>query len=326
MAPSVSVPVLSVNSTSMLPRSSIVTSRLTSTLLAGELARAGREAHADDRRQQLRGDADRDREREQQRVDQRPRERDVDDEDRDGQDAGDPDEQLARSSRRPTWNAVSACRSPEPDGDLAERGRRARSTTTTPRPEPWCTTVPMKAHDGRSTAESRLATARPTCAAGIDSPVSTASSHSSCVDLEQAHVGGDDVADAQRDDVAGHEVAHVDAPLGAVAPDERLVADVGVQRGDGALGAVLVDEAEPDAEHDDRGDDRRRRSGRRSRRTRRRRQQQDEQRVAQLADEDAERGDLRVRPGRCVRTPPAARPPRPTSSPSATSRAGPAPR
>ena len=33
MAPSVSVPVLSVNSTSMLPRSSIVTSRLTSTRL-----------------------------------------------------------------------------------------------------------------------------------------------------------------------------------------------------------------------------------------------------------------------------------------------------
>ena len=50
IAPSVSVPVLSVNSTSMLPRSSMHTSRLTSTLRAASCARAGRQADADDRR------------------------------------------------------------------------------------------------------------------------------------------------------------------------------------------------------------------------------------------------------------------------------------
>ena len=71
---SVRVPVLSVNSTSMLPRSSMVTSRFTSTRLRASAREPVDRLTRDDRRQQLRGDADRDREREQQGVDQRARE------------------------------------------------------------------------------------------------------------------------------------------------------------------------------------------------------------------------------------------------------------
>ena len=53
-------------------------------------------------------------------------------------------------------------------------------------------------------------------------------------------------------DVARHELGHVDRDLCAVAPHERRVMQVAMQRGDGVRGAVLVDEAEADAQHDDR--------------------------------------------------------------------------
>ncbi len=63
----------------------------------------------------------------------------------------------------------------------------------------------MKAHDGRSRAESPGPDASADFSTGSDSPVRTASSHSSGSCLEQAHVGRHDVADAERHDVAGHE-------------------------------------------------------------------------------------------------------------------------
>ena len=77
--------------------------------------------------------------------------------------------------------------------------------TTTPRPAPWCTTVPMNAHDGRSSGES------PAGATAVDFSTGQrlAGQHRLVAlelrRLEQPQVGGHDVADAQRDDVARHE-------------------------------------------------------------------------------------------------------------------------
>ena len=155
--------------------------------------------------------------------------------------------------RSPTWNAVSAWRSPSPTAILPNAVAEPVATTTA-RPEPWCTTVPMKAHDGRSEAMS-VDDASTVLAAAIDSPVSTASSHSSWFASSRRRSAGTTSPTRKAHDIAGHEVAHVEALLGAVAPHQGLVADVGVQRGDGDLRAVLVDEAEPDAQHHDRGDD-----------------------------------------------------------------------
>ena len=70
IAPSVRVPVLSVNNTSILPRSSIVTSRFTSTRFRASLRDPLARLTDDDRGQQLWRDADGDRQREQERLDQ----------------------------------------------------------------------------------------------------------------------------------------------------------------------------------------------------------------------------------------------------------------
>ena len=72
MWPSVSVPVLSVNSSVMLPRSSMLTSRFTSTLRRASRRDPVERLTVTIAGQQLRREADRDREREQQRVDERP--------------------------------------------------------------------------------------------------------------------------------------------------------------------------------------------------------------------------------------------------------------
>ena len=106
------------------------------------------------------------------------------------------------------------------------------------------------------------------------------------VRLQQPHVGRDHVADAQGHDITGHEVAHVEELLGAVAPHQGLVADVGVQRGDRDLGAVLVDKAQPDAQDHDRGDDPAIDAVTRGRGHGRGGEQQEEQRVAELPGED----------------------------------------
>ena len=71
--PSVSVPVLSVKRISMFPRSSMATSRFTSTFFAASAFEPGGEADRDDGRHHLGRDADGDGEREEQRVDERPR-------------------------------------------------------------------------------------------------------------------------------------------------------------------------------------------------------------------------------------------------------------
>ncbi len=83
-------------------------------------------------------------------------------------------------SRRPTWKAVSACRSPRPT-EIFPNAVRVPVETTTPLPAPWWTTVPMNAHDDRSRAESPPGAPATAFSTGCDSPVSTASSHSSWI-------------------------------------------------------------------------------------------------------------------------------------------------
>ena len=209
--------------------------------------------------------------------------RDVDDEDRDREHGRDPHQQLGEVRAGPTWNAVSAWPLAEPDRDLAERGRRPGRHDHA-RPEPWCTTVPMNAHEGRSTAESRASVGSAVLAAGIDSPVSTASSHSSWLASISRTSAGTRSPTRSATTSPGTSSRTSTRRWCAVAPHQRLVADVGVQRGDRELGAVLVDEAEPDAQDDDRGDDRRRRSvSPVAAEIAAAAEQQDEQRVAQLA-------------------------------------------
>ena len=101
--------------------------------------------------------------------------------------------------------------------------------------------------------------------------------------LDQTDIGRDEITHAKLDDVTRYQVPDIDSLGLLVSPHERLVMDVGVQRRDGDLGAVLVDEPETDAEHHDRGDDPTisriagcRGHGRRG-------EKQDQQRVAELA-------------------------------------------
>ena len=75
------------------------------------------------------------------------------------------------------------------------------------------------------------------------------------VGLDDPQVGRHDTADPQRHDVTRDEQAHVKRALPAVPPDQRLVVDVAMESGDGIGGAVLVDEAEADAQQHDRADD-----------------------------------------------------------------------
>jgi hypothetical protein len=106
---------------------------------------------------------------------------------------------------------------------------------------------------------------------------------------EQPQVGRHEGADPQLDDVARHERDDVDAGGHAVAHDDRVVHDVGMQGRDRPLRAVLVHEAQPDAQDDDRRDDRgvRRVAGQAG--DRRGREEQREQRVPELAHEHPER-------------------------------------
>jgi hypothetical protein len=111
------------------------------------LGRIGRAA--DDRREQLRGDADRDRQGEQQRVQQRMAESDVDGEMEVVSTAATLISSL-ENPRSPAWNAVSGQRSLSQTAILPDAVEQPVATTT-PRPAPWWTTVPMNAHELRST-------------------------------------------------------------------------------------------------------------------------------------------------------------------------------
>ena len=71
LLPSVIVPVLSEQSTFMLPKFSIAASRFTITFFCGHATRAVRKIDADDRRKKLRRQPDGEREREQERIENR---------------------------------------------------------------------------------------------------------------------------------------------------------------------------------------------------------------------------------------------------------------
>ena len=283
----------------MLPRSSIVTSRLTSTRLRASwrdpLARltvtmAGSSCGvmpiaiaSENSSASISG----------------REKRDVDDEDRDGEHGGDLHEQ-PREVAQPDLERRLGLPLREPGRDAAPNAVAVPVATTTPRPEPWCTIVPMNAHEGRSSGES-LAGATAVAfgdrhrLAGQHGLVALEVRH-----VEQPQVGGHDVADAKRDDVAGHEVGDVDARSARRRARPPPRGGGRVQRGHGVRRAVLVEEAQAHAEHDDRGDDRGVRGVAGQARDDRRGKQQHQERVAHLAQQHRERRDpvhgQRVRP------------------------------
>ncbi len=117
--------------------------------------------------------------------------------------------------RRPTWNAVSACVSERPAA-IRPNAVAVPVETTTPRPPPWWTTVPMNAQDGRSSGESLAGATAGDLATGqrLAGQHGLVALELRCV--EQPQIGRHDVADPQGDDVAGDEVGDVHDDLLAV--------------------------------------------------------------------------------------------------------------
>ena len=89
---------------------------------------------------------------------------------------------------RPTSKAVWLCFSARPAA-ICPKAVRAPVRTTTPRADPWCTIVPMKAHPGWS-CDWPSTTGATDLATGIDSPVSTPSSHSSSSTVSKRRSAG----------------------------------------------------------------------------------------------------------------------------------------
>jgi hypothetical protein len=218
-----------------------------------EPASAGREADGDDRRQQLRRHADRDGEREEQRLEQRAAEEGVEDEDRARQEAGD-DHEHARVVLQPPLEGSLLVPLPEPQRDPAESG---------PRPRLHHDAAPLAATDDSAHERTRGQVERRVSVAWrrrLHSHRRLTGEHRlvalEAIRLGQPQVGRHDVTHPQANHVPGHQSHDVDLLRPPVALDERRAADLGVQRLDRLLGAVLVDEAEPDAQTDDREDDR----------------------------------------------------------------------
>ena len=189
---------------------------------------------------------DGDRQGEQQRVEERPVQHDVDHEDRRGQ---------HRRPRGPAARRTGAAR-PGTRSRAGARPTRRRSCRTRS-PSPVATTTPRAStavHDGaherarpqvvqRRGHQHRIGRAsRP---ASIH-PSAPTSSHSSCAASSSRRSAGTTSPTRSAHDVAGHEVDDIDECRTPIAAHGRLVADLRVQRLDGLLGAVLVDEPEPD--------------------------------------------------------------------------------
>ena len=121
--------------------------------------------------------------------------------------------------RSPTWNAVSACVLRRPTAILPNAVADPVATTT-PRPEPWCTTVPMNAHDGRSSGRVRGGRLRVVLSPAIDSPVSTASSHSSWFASISRTSAGTMSPTRSATTSPGTRSRDVDRRCGAVAPHQ----------------------------------------------------------------------------------------------------------
>jgi hypothetical protein len=174
--PSVSVPVLSVNSTSMSPRSSTQTSRLTSTLRwasCREPAARLVETTAGSSCGEI------------------PTA--IDSENSSASSTGLCSATLMtkiapvsapatwtssiENFRSPTWNSVSGCCCPRPTA-IRPNSASPPVATTTPVPDPARTTVPISAQELSSASGVPAPTGPADFSAGRDSPVSTDSSHS----------------------------------------------------------------------------------------------------------------------------------------------------
>ncbi len=115
---------------------------------------------------------------------------------------------------------------------------------TSARASPPVQVVPLKTRSRAwSSGTPGVDAARPSATTGIDSPVRV--EH---VDLDraldQARVGGDAVALLDQQDVAGDELAASTSAACAVAEHLRVRRQVGLERLDGALGLLLLDEGE----------------------------------------------------------------------------------
>jgi hypothetical protein len=109
--------------------------------------------------------------------------------------------------------------------------------------------------------------------------------------LDDPHVRGHLVARRQKDQVAGDELARRHAPLAPFADDGRVGRGHLAQGLDGALGAVLLHEAEDDGEEHDDGDGDGLDAVAEEGRERRRQQQDDDEDVLELFEQDRPRRD-----------------------------------
>ena len=176
IAPSVRVPVLSVSSTSMSPRSSIQTSRLTRTPFRARrrdpvarlvVTTAGRSCGVIPTAMASENSSDSSSGRSRIRLITKI------------EVVSTPATWTSSTEnfRRPVWNSVTSWRSPRPAA-MRPNSARAPVSTTTARPPPPRTTVPMNAHDDISASSAPGGPGAADFSAGMDSPVSTDSSHS----------------------------------------------------------------------------------------------------------------------------------------------------
>ena len=189
------------------------------------------------------------------------------------------------NSRRPRWNEVSGCRSPSFMA-IWPNSVREPVRTTTARAVPDRTTVPMKAQDGSSMGDSGEETGSCCFVAGRDSPVKTASSQVSSSQASRRRSAGTTSPTESSTTSPGTSCVTSMRPGAPPRTTVVRVADLLVQRLDGLLRPVLVEEAEPHGQRDDHHDDdgRRRLAG--EARHQRGDHQQGQQGVADLVQQD----------------------------------------
>ena len=240
--------------------------------------------HCHDRGHELGGDAHRDREGEEQRVEQRLVEGDVEDEDGDREHAGDAHEER-REFAQPLLERGGAGAFGEPGRDAAKRCRQAGCDHDAASGA----LVHDRAHEGAGVevdatgVRLRIHRLRDRHRLAREDRLVAFKR----IDLEKAKIGWHDVAHREADDVAHDERRRVDQLIVPVAADERPVVDLRMERLDGALRPVLVEEAQQHADRDDRRDDDRVGGIAGEPRDRRTSQQQEEQRVPELSQQHA---------------------------------------
>ncbi len=104
----------------------------------------------------------------------------------------------------------------------------------------------MKAHEGRCWADFTVVMGSMVLAAGSDSPVRTASSHS--MYLEEANVGRHGITNVEEHHVSWHKFGDVDLAERAAAAGHPAVTDTRMKALHGPFRSVLIHEAEPDTE------------------------------------------------------------------------------